>query len=189
MALLSPPDCANLPQATGNEAKLEEAIATAEGLAAGYCGYSLDLASRTERKDIGVDQDTVVLRAVPIVIDGSHAFTLTTGYTSPSTLTRGTAYDVDTETGVVMRIDAATFASGKRSLCATYYGGYTVATLPAALKSALVELVGWVLGNMGNRGASQEAMDGYNVTYEELDHGIPLSIAGSLRPYKRGGLG
>jgi hypothetical protein len=37
----------------------------------------------------------------------------------------------------------------------------------------------------GNVGATQESRDGYSVTYEELDNGVPKSIGASLRPYRR----
>lgn len=185
MSLITYQEALAISQAAGNEATLQAKIDEAEGLAAGLLGHALALTAYTERKSIGRDQETVVLQAVPIVIDSTHTFTLAEGISSPTTLTRNTAYDVDQTSGVVTRIDGNVFTEGRRNLTATYYAGYTAATLPAALKQALLNLTGWCLTNAGGGGYQQESMDGYSYTRETLVGGIPQSIALALQLFGR----
>ncbi len=190
MALLTVQDCAaRVPQASGNEELLASVIAAAEDLAKGVVGYALAVTTYTEKRNIGIDQDQFALNAVPVVIDGTHTFTLQEGISSPSTLTRDTDYDVDAETGVVTRLGGCVFSEGRRNLTVTYSAGYTATTLPPALKEALLDIVGWRLEGTGNVGSASEQMDGYSTTYETLVRGVPASIASKLEPFARVGLG
>lgn len=190
MALITAQDCAmRLPQADGNESIMAAVIAAAEDLAKGVIGYALAVTAYTEKRNIGREQDQLVLNAVPIVIDDTHTFTVQKGTTSLTTMTRNTEYHIDTDTGVLTRIDGGTFEEGRRNMTITYSAGYTATTLPAALKDAVLDIVGWRLQSTGGAGSTSEQMDGYSTNYEKLVRGVPESIAEKLQPFARVGLG
>lgn len=189
MALLTNSDLRALPQYVEGES-YAAVIAYAEALVARYIGLSsLAVTAYSERRDIGLEQDVLLLHAAPVVIDSTHAFALSEGYTAPTALTRDTDYMVDMDTGIVRRLGGFVFCEGVRMVLVQYSAGYTDDTLPADLRGALVDLVGWRLDSIGARGATRESVDGYSVDRETLVRGIPESIASALQPWASGGLG
>jgi len=183
MALLTVENCmARVPQAaTASLGIMEDVIAEAQGLADGACGRVLESANYTEYHDIGSGQTLVALRQSPVT--GTPAVYTDANTTIPTTLTDCTSYTLDTDAGILASTGA--FPSGPRNLLVTYTAGYTAATCPAGLRRVLYQIVGWILESAGNSGAASEGQDGYNVTYEELRDGLPLSLWAALQPWRK----
>ena len=174
-----------VPQAEERTAQIADAIAMAEAAAAHYCGRDLELTSYTEVVDVPPYTASLLLPNWPPVVDLTHPMTVTESPDEGAVVVPSTDYAVDAEFGFLRRTDGAYWASGYRSVQVAYHAGYTSATLPPGLKRALLQLVAWMMESAGNVGATQESRDGYSVTYEELDNGVPKSIGASLRPYRR----
>lgn len=172
-----------VPQASGEEGLLADAIEMAEALADAYCDRGLTASARTETYDIGDGQGVVALRNYPI--DTTATFTVKTAAdtSSPTTLTTSD-YERDADHGLLLAADGGTFPAGARSLEVTYTAGYTTATLPPGLRRALLQLVAWVLESRGNVGTRQESVDGHQWTNEPMDGAVPESIGKMLHPWK-----
>lgn len=169
-----------VPQASGEEALIADAITMAEGLADQACSRTLEAASVTEYFDVGEYQSSVVLGRYPVVSVTSVVEDASD--TSPTTLT-SSDYILDTPSGILRR-DGASWPVGARSVAVTYTGGYTTATLPAGLRRALLQLVAWVFEDRGNVGAVNDQTDGHSVTFDEMDGPVPKRIAQALAPWK-----
>jgi len=174
-----------VPQSEERTPQIADAIDMAEAAAAQYCGRDLELTSYTEVLDVPPYTASLLLPNWPPVVDITHAMTVTESPDEGALVVPSTDYAVDADSGFLRRIDGAYWASGYRSVQVAYHAGYTSGTLPPGLKRALLQLVAWVMESAGNVGATQESRDGYSVTYEELDQGVPRSIGAALRPYRR----
>ena len=170
-----------VPQATGSEDLIEEAVATATGLAEEWLGRDLASASHDEYITVGELVSVLHLRNWPVT-------TLTSiqeeaKSTSPTTLTSD-SYEIDEERGRLDR-DGSYWSQGFEAVRVQYTAGYTAATLPASLKRALLQLVAWVISTRGNVGVKSEGIDGTTLQYEEMDGPVPASIGRSLALYAR----
>lgn len=171
-----------VPQATGEEGLLSDAIEMAEGLADEYCDRPLLAIARTEYHTVEERQSSVQLRAYPV--DTTAAFTVLEDAESDTPTTLDSSdYILDNTAGILYR-DSGYWLPGPRNLKVTYTAGYTSATLPAGLRRALLQLVAWVLESRGNVGTRQESVDGHQWTSEDMDGAVPASIGAALRPWK-----
>jgi len=168
-----------LPQATGNETLLEDALARAQGLAKGYCGHELEATTYAEYYSPENAQEVVHLRHWPIV-------SVTSVYewqqSSATLLTATTDYLTDNDAGLLWRVDT-TWSPGLQEVLVTYRAGYTETTCPEGLKQALTQLTGWVIGSRGDVGTTADSVDGVSRTKEPLRRGVPESIAQQLDSY------
>lgn len=174
-----------VPQAEERTAQIADAIAMAEAAAAHYCGRTLELTSYTEVLDVPPYTATLTVPQWPLMIDDAHTLTVTESPDNSPTVVASGDYAVDADHGFLRRTEGGYWAAGYRAVQVAYHAGYTSATLPPGLKRALLQLVAWIMESAGNVGATQESRDGYSVTYEELDNGVPKSIGAALRPYRR----
>lgn len=175
-----------VPQASGKEGRLADAIEMAESLAGAYCHRTLASASYTEYHDIGRDQTQVLLRQAPVV--GTITFSVGDNGIAPTLQTVDDDYLLDADAGIVTSL-VGSWDEGPRQVKVVYTAGYTSTTIPAALKRALYQLTAWLFETAGNAGAAQESMDGYSVTPHPLVDGVPADIAAMLDPYRRVVLG
>lgn len=183
MALITTVNCiTRVPQAAANVDILDEIIEEAEGIAGGYCHRTLASTSYTEYHNPSYGQTEVCLRNYPVT--GTTTVYTAANTTSPTTLTADTDYTIDTDRGIISLL-GGTYPDGPRNLKVTYTAGYSTATLPANLRRALYQLVGWLLETAGTVGAQTESMDGYSVTPEKIINGVPESIAAMLDEYRK----
>lgn len=172
-----------VPQASGQSAAMVlEAIAMAEGLADAYCDCALESASHDEYYSIKTGQERILLRHVPVtaittVYDDAQA-------TVPSEIDADD-YVYDPATGIL----EYPFVVGMRTCRVVYTAGYTSATMPEALKRALLQIVAWVFGFRGNVGYKSLSAEGTSETLEPIVNGLPISLGEALEPWRRGGLG
>jgi hypothetical protein len=185
MSVLTANDCALwLPQATGiPSGLLTDAIEQAEALAGDYCHRVFATASFTEYHDVLAGMESIGLRNPPV---SSVVLTDNARGTAPTTVLAANYY-AETDTGIVTLLYGA--SPGTSNLKVVYTGGYSAATLPAGLKRALLQLVGWLIDSRGDAGSSSSSMDGMSITREGMVGNVPASIASQLNPYVRRGAG
>ena len=182
MALLTLDDVLNwVPQGAADEGLVTDAITLAQGLADRYCLRTLESAAHDEYIDVALGETQLHVSSPPItavsqIDEEAQADT-------PTTLDSDEYY-YDSESGIITR-DGGTWSAGIGAVRVQYTGGYTTSTLPAGLKFALQQLVGWVLEARGNVGVTSEGIDGYSVTYGELRDGVPERVAALLDPFVR----
>lgn len=192
MALLLPADCEFwVPQATGvSDRDLTAAIARVQALADTYTGRTLELTAFTAYLDIASFTRQIAVGQWPLVVDLTHALTVTENPddTSP-TVWPSTDYVVDASAGCLTCADGDYWPTGVRVISVAGYAGYTTTTLPEDLKDTLLEIVAWRLANRGGAGVQSESVDGYSMTLEPIVRGLPQSLARRLDPHRRLTLG
>ena len=187
MSLLTVSDVQTwVPQAEERTAQIADAIDMAEGLAAQYCGRTLELTSYTEVLDVPPYTATLTVPQWSLVIDDAHTLTVTESPDNSPTVVASGDYAVDADHGFLRRTEGGYWAAGYRAVQVAYHAGYTSTTLPASLKRALLQLVAWILESAGNVGVAQESRDAYSRPSRELDKVAPKTLAAPLGPY--GGL-
>jgi hypothetical protein len=184
MALLTTTNVTDwLPQAAGlTNAFLVEAIAMAQGAADELCHRTLESGARDEYYDGGTN--VVILKNAPVTTFTS--FYGNAHMTSPVTLVEDTDFYVDDEHGRVVAYGDG-WAYAERSLHIAYTAGYTVSTLPAGLKKALLSLVGWIIDSRGDRGLVSTSMDGESETRLKFYGGMPADVAAEFATWIRNG--
>lgn len=187
MALITPSDVDWwAPQANAvGSGIVAEAITRAQGLAEDYCARPLELAAFEVYLDVPAGCQTLALGRWPVVVDATHALTITTepDSSAPSTVDSGD-YAVDSDAGTILSLNGY-WPSGRRAVKVDGYAGYTSTTAPAGLKAALVKLVAWLLTSRGGGGVQSESVDGYSATMEPIVGNMPQSIAAMFDAYRR----
>jgi len=182
MSLLTTEDVtAWVPQDAGAEGLTADAIAQAEGLANGACDRTLESASYDEYISSPTGTVDLNLREYPVTAVEAVTESPRDG---GSALTENTDYYVNEAAGIITRVGSA-WAGGRESVRAQYTAGYTSATMPPMLKTALLQLVAWRLEFRGAAGTTNESQDGYSRAIEPLTLGVPNSIYTMLKQFRR----
>jgi hypothetical protein len=170
-----------LPQASGNERLLQQAIDRAEARAARFCNRkgTFDSAARDHYFTVPQGVRVIQLPSYPVT-----AVTTVTENAQETTTSEvaSTGYILDADAGLLYR-DGTSWATGFEQVRVQYTAGYSASTLPDDLRDAMLDLVGWLLDRRGDRGVKQDSVDGASETREAMIRGVPESIASSLQDY------
>ena len=165
---------------------VNEVIAEAQEAADAYCDRALESTAHDDYYDVTYGQRSICLRHFPVV--GTIKLYSAANTQLPYLMTEGMEYVVEARNGIVSLL-ASVLVAGPRNARAVYTAGYTSATLPAGLRVGLYQIVAWLLESAGRAGETQEAQDGYSVTYGRVVNGLPEMIGAKLDPYCREALG